>query len=399
MMSNSANKVLILFPWGIESVIQKSNGAGVRVGLLAEFLERKGFHVTVFSIGRSNLIKEKCGITYIEASFSSNPIVFNIYGFIMTIATILKLNILKLFIYYHFFWWDKSFRENLEYHINKSDLVFLEYPFWSKSVAALTDNFILTNHDLIAKAWCDPKRSFVHKRLFSFFLRKEIAALKAATASVVVSKNEQIFFKSMGLNTFYIPNPIMLPDLEKKPEKNSILTKYHIPGKKQLALFVGSGWYPNQYAVTDILNIIAPKCPAIHFCIIGECSIGRKSKLTNISFLGRIESKELEAFYRKASFVVIPLRYGTGMSVKAIEAMAYGKVILSTKIGAREIDLKHNVNCVLCDAIDAFPLHLNRILNNREKMTQLGNSARMTAEEYDYERVFTKYLTITEGLS
>ncbi|MCD4676210.1 MAG: glycosyltransferase family 4 protein [Desulfobacula sp.] len=388
----SLKKVLLIYPWGIDSVIKKNIGAGVRVGLLADYLSDNGYTVTVFSVGRVPASLFHRNISFIQVSYSANMFLLLLYIGLMGIAKIFGLKTIKLFMYYYFFRIDRCFKRSLKKIISKNDIVLLEYPFWSKIVSEVCDDYILTNHDFITKAWCDSQNGFFHDKRFQFFLKREISALKKASAVVAVSQDEKKIFESFGMkNTVLITNPVLMPDIHIIGSRKNKLDEYNINSSKPMALFVVSGWYPNKHAVDLILNNIAPQSPGIQFYIAGECAEFKKSNLNNVVLMGKVSDDVLDFLYRKSTFVVIPLMQGSGVSVKTIEAMAYGKVVVSTEVGARQIDFKDRENGILCKKIEEFSINLNELLGKKNLLEKLSKNARHTAKQYDYKTVFHGY--------
>jgi glycosyltransferase involved in cell wall biosynthesis len=95
--------------------------------------------------------------------------------------------------------------------------------------------------------------------------------------------------------------------------------------------------------------------------------------------------------YRRAFLVVIPLTHGTGMSVKTIEAMAYGKVILGTSIAFRGYPVTTGLNCLICDTLDDYPARIQQIFSQPEVYQGLGQQAQQFAQGYDYRRLYQGY--------
>src|SRR6185312_9103418 len=104
----------------------------------------------------------------------------------------------------------------------------------------------------------------------------------------------------------------------------------------------------------NILFVVAGAC-------MDRCDDG------NFVALGRIDDASLAAFYRMAALVLVPLQEGTGSSVKSIEALARGALVLSTTTGMRGIPVVADRHCLIEDDLTAYPDRILEILRDPDK--------------------------------
>lgn len=103
-------------------------------------------------------------------------------------------------------------------------------------------------------------------------------------------------------------------------------------------LFVGSlRWYPNKDGVNWFLNDIYPSIknefPQLQFWVIGDCSdIYKRKKITGVTFFGYL--KNIDKYYNKAQLFIVPIRYGSGIRIKILEALTKRIGIITTQEGA-----------------------------------------------------------------
>lgn len=100
--------------------------------------------------------------------------------------------------------------------------------------------------------------------------------------------------------------------------------------KKQM-LFVCSSYYVNIDGFKWFYQNVVPNLKKkYHIIIVGTGAQQLKSLITNedIEILGRVES--MAAYYESADVIIEPVFDGGGMKVKTIEALSFGKVIIST---------------------------------------------------------------------
>lgn len=120
--------------------------------------------------------------------------------------------------------------------------------------------------------------------------------------------------------------------------------------------FIGSNSSPNvdglAWFITDVLPTIFKKNAKAKFLIQGNINRNRKIKeaisksdfATRVIQQGFVES--LTPIYESSKVIICPIRYGTGMKIKVVEGMAYGKAIVGTPVAFEGIDTSHGLICV-----------------------------------------------------
>jgi len=77
----------------------------------------------------------------------------------------------------------------------------------------------------------------------------------------------------------------------------------------------------------------------------------------------------------------VPLRLGGGTRLKIVEAMAMGKPIVSTRLGAEGIDAVPGRDLLIEDEPEDFAAAVNRLLAEPCLAARIGQSARKLAVE------------------
>jgi glycosyltransferase involved in cell wall biosynthesis len=158
-------------------------------------------------------------------------------------------------------------------------------------------------------------------------------------------------------------------------------------------VFVGSfDWYPNVEGVTWFLKKIYPiikqKTPLLKLYIVGknppESIISFNSP--NIIVTGYV--KDVRDYVAKSQVFIVPLRIGGGMRIKIIEAMAMGKAVVSTSIGAEGIEAKNNEEIIIKDREEGLANAITDLLVDEEKRKRIGEKAlELVKEKYMWEKV------------
>jgi glycosyltransferase involved in cell wall biosynthesis len=90
---------------------------------------------------------------------------------------------------------------------------------------------------------------------------------------------------------------------------------------------------------------------------------------------------DVRPYLERAAVVVVPLRIGGGTRLKIVEAMAMGKAIVATRLGAEGLDVRDGVDILLADTPHEFAAQVARVLRDPELARRLGEAARRHAEE------------------
>jgi glycosyltransferase involved in cell wall biosynthesis len=94
----------------------------------------------------------------------------------------------------------------------------------------------------------------------------------------------------------------------------------------------------------------------------------------------------VQDWLERAAVVVAPLRLGTGMKNKVLEAAACGKAIVSTAKGLENIALEPGRDLVLANGAEAFARQTARLLADPAERRRLGRNARSVVEaQYGYD--------------
>ncbi len=120
------------------------------------------------------------------------------------------------------------------------------------------------------------------------------------------------------------------------------------PPGEAILFVAGFGHPPNEdaalWCATEIFPRIAAARPAARLQIVGSNPTEKVRALAGgaISIAANVTDAELAAFYRDARVAIVPLRYGAGVKLKVVEALARGIPLVTTSSGAQGCDgLEH----------------------------------------------------------
>jgi glycosyltransferase involved in cell wall biosynthesis len=178
--------------------------------------------------------------------------------------------------------------------------------------------------------------------------------------------------------TAIIPNAADLDYYQPRPPDRS-------PDGRTVVYFGLLSTVPNVDAVIHFVRDIWPRIATAHpeaHCKI----IGGRPPPSLLALAGpRVELtgfvSDLRPHLAAAAAVVVPLRLGSGTRLKIVEAMAMGKAIVSTTLGAEGIDAVPGRDILIEDEPVAFANQISRLLTDPGLAARIGQSARRLATE------------------
>jgi glycosyltransferase involved in cell wall biosynthesis len=147
--------------------------------------------------------------------------------------------------------------------------------------------------------------------------------------------------------------------------------------------------------ILEIMYAIAKHNPDINVIVLGSShteaqeSLNVSSIPTNLKLMGFIYDDALiEQLYKHASLVIAPVFF-RGVSNRLIEALFYGKPILTNSY-VKEMfpDLEHKRNIFISDEYEKYPHLIRMLLTSRDTLDRLGEGARKTWKEIFSDTIF-----------
>ncbi|RYD57116.1 MAG: glycosyltransferase [Sphingobacteriales bacterium] len=147
-------------------------------------------------------------------------------------------------------------------------------------------------------------------------------------------------------------------------------------------------WIPNREAMTWFLQDVWPtlhkEVPDFKFYFAGRDMPASFAKLNIEGATCMGEVPDANTFIADKKILIVPLRSGGGIRVKILEAMAAGKVVISTEIGMQGIDAIDDVHYIRANDARAFINAVKWCLSKPEQAEIIANNARKLAlEKYD----------------
>jgi glycosyltransferase involved in cell wall biosynthesis len=159
-------------------------------------------------------------------------------------------------------------------------------------------------------------------------------------------------------------------------------------------LSVATMFYPpNSDAVrwfaTHAFPMVRAAVPGTRFSVVGSRPPAFIHKLASaesgVVVAGYVP--DLGPVLRETAVLVVPLRAGSGMRVKILEAFARGIPVVSTSVGVEGIEARAGEHLVVADSPEDFASAVTRILRDSDLAARLTHAARALVEQrYDWRR-------------
>jgi glycosyltransferase involved in cell wall biosynthesis len=171
------------------------------------------------------------------------------------------------------------------------------------------------------------------------------------------------------------------------------------PGNPPIVVFTGSmDWEPNidavEYFCSEIWPAVLAAFPEARFQIVGRNPHGRVRRLAsaNVEVTGTVPS--VADFLSAATVVIVPLRIGGGTRLKIFEAMAMGKAVVSTSIGAEGLDVTPGRDLLLADDPAGFTAGILRLFREPALRRQYEQAAASLALRYDWAQIAQRFADV-----
>ena len=163
------------------------------------------------------------------------------------------------------------------------------------------------------------------------------------------------------------------------------------PPDSSTVMFFGiNDYYPNTdgifFFIREVWPLLAASHPQARVKIVGPRPTPEilAQRSARVEVTGAVD--DVRPHLAKAAAVIVPLRLGGGTRLKIVEAMAMGKPIVSTSIGAEGIDVEDGRHLLIADTPVQFATAVGRVLDDRTLAARLGAEGRaLVTARYSWE--------------
>ena len=227
-------------------------------------------------------------------------------------------------------------------------------------------------------------KKIYYKKLARDLKKVELKSLQQINGIAAISKKDQLIFESNGIKSPLTTIPVSI-------EKSNLIADYSI----NTFYHVGSmNWQPNIESVKWLISSIFPKIkhkiPDAKLIIAGSFMptdlIPPDSK--DIEVIGFVD--DLSSFIVNNGIMIAPLKSGSGVRIKILEAMNFGAPIISSSIGMEGIDAIDRKDFYCANNEDEFVESAVALYYSKQTRENIGQNAKILVEENYQTEIITK---------
>ena len=283
---------------------------------------------------------------------------------------------------------------------NKYDFILLETVYLTPYISVIkrysSAKILLRTHNMEYEIWDRLYKGAnwgVSKLLYQWLahqmFRYESFRLHSIDYLIAISKRELLMFKASypSLNGSVVP-------ITWNASKDSYQKTLKSNTQNISLFFIGSlDWKPNQEGLLWFLHKVWPICqakfPHLSFYVAGRNMPEKIKQMTldGVFMMGEVD--DAVAFVNQHDIAIVPLLSGSGMRAKIIEAMALGKVVITTSIGLEGIEAQDTLDVCLANSPEEFINVIQLLLTHPAQMIQIGINA--------HHNIMNNYESVTMG--
>ena len=207
----------------------------------------------------------------------------------------------------------------------------------------------------------------------------EVEVLNKLDGIAAITSNDEARFRSLGCVKFVGTIPFGIKRSEVIVDTQNIQPK--------TLFYIGAmNWLPNQEGIRWFLKECWPqihvKFPEVRLVLAGR-EMPRwllNTVMTGVEIRGEVP--DATQFMCENEIMIVPLLSGSGVRVKIIEAMALGKTVITTSVGAEGIMYQSQKNILIADTPDDFLEAIISCYADPGLVKKIGENAKQYIQEY-----------------
>jgi len=281
------------------------------------------------------------------------------------------------------------------------DFILLESLYllpYLEDIRAVSDaKIILRSHNLEWEIWSRLAEN--HKNpLWKWYLRKLSRKLKDYEVSTInkvdyllpISPVDRVQYEEMNYKGVLYTLPLGI-DLEKYPVTSSSSGSFFEIG------FIGSlDWRPNleglHWFIEEVWPVVRERFSGkFRLHIAGRNTPREISALKSDDIIIHGEVEDAVKYMQQYDFFIVPLFSGSGMRVKILEAMAMGKIVISSDVGIEGIPASEEKEYINANTREEYLTAFEKIFSGGYPNRILGRNARSFVEDnYEIEVISSR---------
>lgn len=303
--------------------------------------------------------------------------------------------------------YNEGFREKLESVITsfKPDVVQVESVYLSTYMPTIKEHSdavtILRLHNIEYQIWggmANRNKNRIKKIYLNNLTERirnfERAAWKEYDLLLPITEKDANLVNRFEIVKNMLVAPFSIDITKIKKGINEQWVGYHIGAMDWIPNREGMHWF-----IHETWSKIRRVAPEFEFYFAGRNMPQefKKLKVPGVHCLDEVPSAE--EFISDKKILIVPITSGGGIRVKILEAMAAGKVVITTKSGIKGIDAKPGEHFLVAKKPEEFARAVKWCLENKEAASAMAErGCDLVKEKYENSMVIKKVLDAVEGI-
>jgi glycosyltransferase involved in cell wall biosynthesis len=201
------------------------------------------------------------------------------------------------------------------------------------------------------------------------FRHFEAETLNSARAAVALSREDEELLRECGVrNIVTIPPPRPV-----EAENGS--------SGEPLAVFVGRlDMAPNREAfflfANEVWSLIRSRVRVVFAGGFPDAEVRRRAAECGIELIAPLSDAGAARLFADARIFLSPVRSGTGIKIKTLDAMAYGKPMIGFRGAFRGVPVEHGVHAMIAESPADFARQFDELIDDAPRRRAIGIAAR-----------------------
>ena len=288
-----------------------------------------------------------------------------------------------------------EFAKRLKQILDKKnfDIVLFEGLFVCTYLDVVKENsnakLALRSHNVESDIWkgiANQEKNLI-KKLYLNLLQKKLLNYEKSIAQrmdaiICISDKDAAWMQTQTDKSISVI-PFAIKIIKQKVGIENKNTIFHIGSMDWQANLDGINWF-----LSEVFSLVNQKKEEVVLHLAGSKMPNDIKNIANENIIIAGEVENAKTFMQKHNLMIVPLLNGSGIRIKILEAMAIGKTIISTSIGASGIYYQDKKNILIADTAEQFANQIIWCLENPLESKNIGENAHLNIRAYyDAEKI------------
>lgn len=372
------------------------DGGAISIFNITKYLALRGHDIRMVALSRQDQpipaqLAQYCSASFVRAPTGHSPVT--------VVRSLIHRVPYIIFKYHHRAFYEVIERQVKDFH---PDVVHADYLAMAEYALRVKQKYripaVLRQHDF-ETVLLERFGGNTTNRLLKLYVgqeyrrmrRYEPATCEKFDRCVMISREDERRLKELShkAKTCTIPAGVDVPS----PRQSKAVLEGSI-------LFLASlDWKPNldgfYWFYREVFPLVVREFQSASVKIVGRGDAPSLASIKDpsVAFIGYVD--DVGPYLEEAAVCIIPLFSGSGIRIKLLEMLAYGKAVVSTSIGAEGIEVEDRRNILLGDTPEEFARAILALLRDASLRRNIQRNAEaLVRERYSWPAVAQQFETV-----